>query len=160
MGGRGSSSGLGSYSSSYIRKQLPKNEEFEIMRRKSLPELEGTEKQVRWANKIREGIMKELFDYTIKRTSEGNPADLFRTATHGTDEIVKRIEYKERTIELDPRVNRERIDREISSFKDLAKRISKFNEIAKNKSASFWIDNRTDWSNNYMNKKFKKKIDS
>ncbi len=158
MGGRGGNSGLpgGRLSEKELSRKIPDSKEFSIARP---PQLEGSEKQVAWANDIRKGILKELGVYAITRTSDGRPSDLYKIATQGKEAIIKDIQGNPLINSASGKLREEKIENAIAGYKDLADRIRRLNSIAQNSSARFWIDNRTNQLENDHNKKFINIID-
>lgn len=158
MGGRGGASGLsgGGLSEKELSNRLPDAKDFSI---EMPPPLEGSEKQVAWANDIRKKILKELGIYTITRTSDGRQSDLYKTATQGKEAIIKDIKSNILINSASGKLREEKIENAVSGYKDLASRIRRLNSISQNSSARFWIDNRTNQLENDHNKKFRNIID-
>ena len=156
MGGRGGQSGFSNNQFS----RIPDVKEFKWVVGRELPQLQGTEKQVKWARQIRNQIGKDLFEYATRRTSDGRPSKLLLVALKGKESIKKDIKDETSYI-YDQNVKRQRVKASVDAYVDLAKRIKQFNKImTSSDSAKFWIDNRPGWTENYLNKKFRKKIDS
>lgn len=156
MGGRGSSGG----GSRGIRGMLPDRTSFDVNRINELPRLQGTEKQVAWAEKIREETLSELWWYTINRDSEGKPSMAAETYARGKDAMVRSIrESPLVSLAGNEHVRNENIQRQINGFRDAKRRLEAYHSISQNTSASFWIDNRTNVLQNYLNRAFKRKID-
>lgn len=139
--------------------ELPETDEYRRLLKKNFPALTGTKKQVEWAEEIREGIRKELSYYSRYFLSDGRPCALFNVLKQGNEAVIKDILASVSHFDNET-VKKERIASRISAYKDLAKRIKRYNEIMSNSSAVFWIDNRRNCSDNYMDKKFKEFIDN
>ena len=133
-----------------IADRLPHPSEFKPERPS---QLEGTEKQVKWAAEIRNSILRQLSVYAVTRTSDGRPSDLYNIAKQGKDAIMKDIAENPLINEAEGKIREEKLQRAIDGYQDLADRIKRYNSIANNTSAKFWIDNRTDQLENFNNKK-------
>lgn len=156
FGGRGGASG--GEAKGWVSR-LPKDEEYKAISKKSeLPELEGTEKQVKWAQGIRIETLRELHYYTMNYTSDGRPKTGFQNLSKdGNEYAVQRIKN---VLEVHGNpsgdVRAQVINNQIESINDHAKRVKIYNEIASHTSAKWWIDHR-----DYFDKiNFKKQIDS
>lgn len=155
MGGRGSSSGLDSISN-YISKSLPK-EVPKLMLDSDYPELNGTERQIAWARKIRKELGEDLRAYvdrfdSYKKRSNGLGSLISNQIRQNRDNAIKFI------LNGVEKSNNKRQDLKeivdiVSNYSD---RVKRFNNIMSNTSASFWIDNRTE---DGVNKKLRRKID-
>lgn len=146
----------GGLSEKELSKRLPDMKEFSVDR---APKLEGTEKQINWANDIRKEILRDLSTYAVTKTSDGRPSDLYKTVKQGKDAIINDIKNNPLISDTSGKLRKEKIESAISGYKDLASRIKRLNNIAQNSSAKFWIDNRTNQAENYRNKKLRDKID-
>lgn len=160
FGGRGGTSGVGGGGEAkrWIS-QLPKDEEYKAISKKSeLPELEGTEKQVKWAQDIRIETLRELHYYTMNYASDGRPKSGFQNLTKdGNEYAVQRIKnVLEVHGNVSDDIRSQVINHEIETINDHAKRVRVYNEIASHTSAKWWIDHR-DYSDKAA---LKKKIDS
>lgn len=139
---------------------LPGKTSFDINKMDELPQLIGSEKQVAWAEKIREETLSDLWNYTITRNSNGNMSRSAEIYAQGKGAMEKSIrENPLVSMAGNERIRNEHIQRQISGFSDAKRRLEAYHAISQNTSASFWIDNRTNQAKNYMNKAFKKKID-
>lgn len=156
MGGRGGASGFQNW-----QNRIPQLDEYRRLLKKDWPELEGSEKQIKWAKAIREDLRNDLWGYASLRTSDGRPTDayniLLRSGRDGAIRDIKKL--IERLRDSSDEVKKERLERKIWAYTDLAKRIKKYNDIFSNRSAAFWIENRWNSPKNYMNQKLKKYID-
>lgn len=153
MGGRGSSGG------SSISNRLPEPVKFDIKTMfLNMPALEGTEKQVAWANKIRNSIVQEIASYATRRDSEGRPSTMVYTYLGGKSAMEKSVK-DELTDYMSGATKARVISNRIETFKDAKVRLERLHSISREKSAKFWIENRTDSEKNYMNKALKKRID-
>lgn len=141
-----------------ISNKLPGKNEFTL--KTDLPELKGTEKQIKWAESIRKSILEDMGHYTIQRTSDGRHSDLYSIAKNGKQAIIDDIKSDSLINAINnPTLKAEKIERIVDSYNDLAKRISRYNEIASHTDASWWIDNRPNQLKNSFNSKLKKYID-
>jgi len=113
-----------------------------------LPELEGTGKQVAWANKIRQEAAGTLQDeVTHEEWKEGQPK-------RSVAQLVEALQNEEATQEYLDELPEFLVDRTIKSMNELLERYERMIEIATNPSAKFWIDNRGNQEKNYMFNKF------
>lgn len=119
----------------------------EPIKRMELPKLEGTEKQVAWAEKIRDEILHSLAN-TLRQDENGRPCNAieYMTSKEKMEEWIEQGFFEEQ------KQNR------YKTIIYLAKCIERMNKIADNKSAKFWIDNRTNQMANYMNQKLIKEV--
>lgn len=149
MGGRGGSSG-------FWQNDVPDASDYKA---ESIPMLKGTPKQIEWANEIRKPMLKELANYTVRRTSDGRASMLYETARKGKGAIINDIQSSPLVKSTSGALKKQKIKDQVEGYKDLAGRIKRFNQIVRNDSAKFWIDNRTNQPENYMNQKLKRRID-
>lgn len=158
MGGRGGSSGLSSGNTSVkdIAKRLPDVKEFTLDKP---PQLEGSEKQIAWAKQIRAQQVKELYMYAITFGANNNQAsiDLVNAMNNGKDSMADYI-YKQANQyqSYSAKTRKELAESYINKYKSMKDRVKVVNEIATNKSAKFWIDNRD--SIDEFKKRINKKI--
>lgn len=162
MGGRGGSSGLSSglYSRNSIAKELPDSDSFKM---RELPELEGSQKQIDWATKIRQRVLNSLMSYATGYQSDGHGAigDVVgKTKNEIAESIQKRIEGAESKKAKDFQKSYA-----IERYKDIAERVKRVNEVASVRSSSWWINYNQKYefkfgqSEYYRNQQFKKYID-
>lgn len=119
----------------------------EPIKKMELPELEGTEKQVAWAEKIRDEILHSLAN-ALRQDENGRPCN----AIEYMISQEKMVEWIEQGFCEEQKQNR------YKTIIYLAECIERMNKIADNKSARFWIDNRTNQMANYMNQKLIKEV--
>jgi hypothetical protein len=119
----------------------------EPIKRIKLQKLEGTEKQVSWAEKIRDEILHSLTN-ALKRTEDGRPCNAIEYMT-SQEKMVEWIEQGR-----DEEHKQERYETIIY----LAGCIERMYKIASIRDARFWIDNRTNNQMNYMNQKLIKEV--
>ena len=153
-----SSSYGGGYTDSKIMEELPNK----LDTLKELPELVGTEKQIKWAKDIRKEVGMELARYAVDRNTEGNPVsrDHFTNLGKGKEAMLSEIQNNALVKMTKGEVQGQRIKDRIGTYNEISRRYNTYKEIMSNDSAKFWIDNRPGSSpETYMNKKFKKKID-
>lgn len=153
MGGRGASSGARGEA---VYNSLPDKTAYEA---KDLPELSGSEKQVKWAETLREEADEVLWHYAIHRDGRGNPSGLHDIAIKGRNKIKEYIEDNPLVDTTSGKLRAEKISDQIAAFRELADRVKRYNEIMSNSKASYWIDNRDSTLQNYMFKKWKNYID-
>ena len=103
---------------------------------RNMPKLEGTDKQVEWATKIRLEIIKDIAGH-LKYDELGRPI----AGPNGL--LEKYITDKEVTEEQE---------------RKLSERFERWNKLVSTSDSKFWIDNRTNQAENYMNKKLTKQI--
>lgn len=151
-GSSGFDSGGNGYSVSSIKKQLQ-----ELVVYGQAPKLEGSEKQIEWAKQIRSDFARNLLyaissglpDYVKARNSGGEEA----VAKLIHDEAVNRnkgrydyISNKKLAKSEENKSIMEDVGRRVKAYNMMAKRAQALNEILKNKSAKFWIDNRNSYN--------------
>lgn len=131
-----------------------------------MPELQGTEKQIKWAETIREKAAKVLHqelmfeDYEVvdlvtgrKNRVEKRPVDAIIKALMSEQGISDYLtELKERNLP------ESRIESAIKSMNNAYDRFVRISEIMSNADAKFWIDNRDNQEKNYMFNKFKQYV--
>lgn len=162
MGGRGSSGGGSGGMSSAERKDIMSRlpnapKEFYMS---DAPKLTGTEKQVRWANSIRQQVAEDLFNYATTQTSDGKRADLTETVFGGKNAMLKSIQDSPLVSMTTGAVRQQKIDSAIDGFKDAAARYERATSIVtSHTSASWWIDNRNNVGNNHGQNKLRKIVD-
>lgn len=154
MGGRGGSSGLSGsgISAKDISKKLPDTKEFALDRP---PQLEGSEKQIAWAKKIRAEFVPKLaqsiFAYNqdlVKAINGGKEAVAKQIYENAVNTFKNRYSYISDKKEAERLTNKDIADyvkRQVSTYNTLANRVKALNELAQNKSAKFWIDNRNSY---------------
>lgn len=157
MGGRGGSSGLsggGGISAKDISKKLPDKKDFAFDRP---PQLEGSDKQIAWAKKIRAEFVPKLAQSVF-----ANQQDLVKTLNSGEkEEVAKRIyesavsTYKNRYNYISNKKEAKRltdkdianyVKREVSRYNTVKDQVRAINKLATNKSAKFWIENRNSYN--------------
>lgn len=82
MGGRGGSSGLGSKGSGRIKSQKV---DFS-----GLPELQGSEKQVKWAEQIRSNVINTI-NNNIERMEKSENRDYYKPSIEAFKEIGEKV---------------------------------------------------------------------
>lgn len=130
---------------------LPDEKKFKI---NMAPELDGSEKQVKWANDIRKSLVVELGNYAAYYTDDGklDTNNMFKTAIAGKESMINAVKkaYKIRKMEPNASISKKQAseynERLISSaarsYEKLSERIQRFNKITGEKSAKWWIENR------------------
>lgn len=129
MGGRGSSSGMNS-----IRP---------LTLVKTVPRLEGTEKQVSWARSIRQEVLRDIRS-GFNWMPDGRPTT-YMNYLFSTEKI------QELFSEYSGKPNVELIKHLQDSYK-------RYSELTKETSAKFWIDNRIDGIKNAGNNKLYERV--
>lgn len=112
----------------------------------NLPKLTGSEKQVRWAEKIRIEILTDIMNRL--------DANQWLPILSSTEKMIDWVEtYPIKGTAATPQeYGLELLLRQSGMF-------AKMIDLAvKNTDARFWIDNRTDQMENYMNKAIRKQI--
>lgn len=153
MGGRGGRGG-----SVGISAKLPGKLSFDYQTYEP-PALEGTEKQVKWAEKIRNSALDDMWDYAVSFSSDGRQSDMASIYVDGKNAMLKSIKSDYLINSTSGRVQEEKLRDRINSFSDAKDRMERWHKLAEKKSAKWWIDNRSNTLENYMNKKLKKFID-
>lgn len=158
MGGRGGSSGLSGggkeYSVGNIKKKLPDMNDFKLDKP---PQLEGSEKQIAWAKKIRAEFVPKLVQSVFAQQQDivkaMNSGGKDGVAQYIHDEAVNT--YKNRYSYISNKKEAEKladkdissyVKREVSSYNTLRNRVQAINKLAQNSSAKFWIDNRNSYN--------------
>lgn len=162
--GRGTSglggSGSGSENSNMVQqlmKKLPSDNDFVFS---GFPNLTGSQKQIDWATKLRNDALKDLGGYAITRTSDGKPSNLINIAQKGQKAMADDILNNPLINSIaNPTLKQQKIDAQIASYQDLARRIKVLNTIFAHSDSKYWIDNRKNSPDNYLYKKWKKMID-
>ena len=161
MGGRGGASGIsGAYTDKRITSELPNA--LSVFKAKDLQPLVGSEKQVKWAESIRNEIGEELYKYSLQQKSDKTPVskDMRMDMQSGKPAMLSAIKNNALVKATSGDVKKEKIKNAIGTYNEIYRRHETFKSIMSNTSAKFWIDNRPGSSpETYMNKKFKKKID-
>lgn len=156
MGGRGGSSGLSGsvISVKDISKKLPDTKDFALDRP---PQLEGSEKQIAWAKKIRAEFVPKLAQSVfanqqsvVKALNSGGKEEIAKNIYEDAVNTFKnRYSYISDKKEAERLTNKDISDyvkREISRYKKVRNQIQAINKLATNKSAKFWIDNRNSYN--------------
>lgn len=134
MGGRGSSSG----GTSNWRSRLPKVQTPIDM--DNLPPLTGSEKQIKWANDIRDELIEKL-GYKMYKTESGNP-------TKALDYIFSKNDmekYVKSAIEVfsDAPDFSIKLNNRVTALRTATEQMTRLkNLIQEETSAKFWIDHR------------------
>lgn len=160
MGGRGGSSGLLSDYGKTIGNSLPNELDFKF---RDLPDLQGSPKQIGWAEKIRSRVINDLKSYATGHQSDGSMA-IDNVIGKTKREMIQKVKQR-----IDGAISNEAKEYQknyaIERYKDISERIKRVNEVASVKSASWWIDYSQKYetkfgqSGNYKNQQFKKFVD-
>lgn len=116
----------------------------------NFPKLEGSEKQVEWAEKIREKALIALrFEVLHEEYEEvsalpnGRSRTLKRKVTSSFNSLVSTDAVKAHFEELEKgRMPASRFEESVKTMNATLDRFNRFAEIATSPSAKFWIDNR------------------
>lgn len=130
MGGRGGSSGIGK----------TKIEVRTISPVRNIPDLNGTEKQVQWAQTIRKDILNEVragFSYAPDGRKTTYIKDLF------DEKSVKKITDNLKEMSKDKSLTHI-VDGNLRTIKHLSESFERYRKLTEENSAKFWIDNRKD----------------
>lgn len=160
MGGRGGSGGSAQKGAEYrdIVKRLP--DAPDALDLDAMPALQGTEKQVKWAEKIRQDLVADLAEYATSYTSDGRRSSSAETLAKGKKAMADSIMQNPLVTDTVGRVREEKINNQIKGYVDAAERWKRVKSLVDgHTSASFWIDHRANQVKNYMNKKLKAYID-
>lgn len=122
----------------------------------NLPELTGSEKQVKWAAQIRSDAQREMFNYATTQSS-GRPSSLYAVAQRG--EKAKRQFIEDAVSNFNEKIKTQRRAEYEEKFSDLDRRIEVYNRIFSHSDAKYWIDRRSNSEINYQFKRFKAMID-
>lgn len=147
MGGRGGKGGAAGSSLPQVQRPMG-----------SFPELAGTEKQVKWANKIRDEVYNALVREMYK-TESGfrTEAPDYITSTKDMQTWVKLTRDAFKT--ANSRILEEKVNSSIDSLRRASDQYGRIRSlIGKETSAKFWIDHRSTHPGDPAWKSFKKKI--
>ena len=123
---------------------------------KSLPELTGSEKQVKWATQIRSEAQQEMFTYATTQMN-GRPSSLYEVAQRG--QTAKQQFIDKAVSSFDGELKQRKRAEYEAKFDDLDRRIEVYNRIFSHSDAKYWIDRRSNSEINYQYKRFKAMID-
>lgn len=138
MGGRGGSSGGGGAT---IKNALPGSPSFKIEEFGKLPKLNGTEKQVRYAERLREETLSDLWNYTSNYDSNGNRSNKVFTYAKGKEAMMAEINSDQLINMTSGETRKQKVSQAVAGYVDAAKRLERYYSISQNNSAKFWIDN-------------------
>ncbi len=117
-----------------------------------LPALEGSEKQVKWAENIRANALKAMQIELVREDwKEGQP----KRSVKG---LLQPLTSKKATQEYLDQKPEFLVEGTIKSMNNLLDRFDRYTEIATQSSAKFWIDNRDNQEKNYMFNLFEKYV--
>lgn len=126
--------------SNEIKKRIPEQSAFVV---KMPAKLEGSDKQVEWADQIRKKVLKTLGIYTVNRLSNGDPCfGMWETAKKGEEAVVENILNSPLVTSTEGSLRQEKIENHISAYKDMAERIKRLESITQKTSAAWWIENK------------------
>lgn len=137
MGGRGGSGGGGAA----IKNALPRSPSFKIEEFGNLPKLNGTEKQVRYAERLRDETLPDLWNYTSSYDSDGNVSNKVFTYVKGKEAMMAEISRNPLINMTSGETRKQKVLQAVSGYVDAAKRLERYHSISQNNSAKFWIDN-------------------
>jgi hypothetical protein len=125
---------------------------------KDAPALEGSEKQIKWAEKIRAEAFREMTQYALNYSSEGGLSSMWKVLVKGKEAMFQNVME---TKELFGKYGQQHMERNIAAFNDTANRINRVIELVESHpQASFWIDNRKESAKNVHFYRFKAKVDN
>lgn len=131
--------------------------------------LEGTEKQIAWAEEIRKKAAAVLLDNNVLREEYVQESYLPGGKPEVQSRTVKSLIAALRSEEgikahfdgmKADNLPESRFESTVKSMNDALDRYARFVEIMSNASAKFWIDNRDNQEKNYMFKAFKEYINT
>lgn len=127
---------------------------------KDLPQLTGSDEEIKEAKKIRSKTLKDAQYYALTKLSDGRPSDLYKTASLGKQAMIDSINNSALVKAVwDPNVKQQKISDKVAMYKDTYARNQRFGDILSQTSAKFWLDHDTNTPKNYMNLHFKDYID-
>lgn len=142
------------YSVENIKKKLPDINDFKLDKP---AKLEGSEKQIAWARKIRADFVPSLVESVFAQQQ-----DIVKAMNNGGNEGVARYihdsavnAYKNRYSYISNKKEAEKlmnkdiasyVNRNVSSYNTLRNQVQAINKLASNSSAKFWIDNRNSYN--------------
>lgn len=118
----------------------------------TLPTIEGSEKQIDWAMKIRNQAAATLkYEVTHVEWKEGQPK-------RSVESLLIALESEESIQNHLDNVPEFLVEKTTKSMNDLLDRYARLIEIATNPSSEFWIDNRDNQEKNHKFNKFAKYV--
>lgn len=136
MGGRGSAGASGSTSDRGIMSRLSG-----FPGKMNFPALEGSDRQVAWANQLRRNAFNYLYQEAVERDANGRQFGHVRTLMNGKEAMLSEI--KSSAEGVDREVRGQWINRRVDAYNSAAERYGRLkNMFESNKSAKYWIDHR------------------
>jgi len=145
--------------------RLPSPIQIQDMRQAS-PELQGSQKQVEWAGKIRNELMSALASRVMSQTADGRPI-----GQQAQKELIEALQSKSAMVEyvgghvkiregtaMTPHLLNQEIARKTALLNEKAEQIRRLGVVAKQPEAKFWIDRRTSQAFNFQNKKLEEYV--
>ena len=146
MGGRGSNSGVVGATAS-ANAMLPSYDTKALAERMShgLPELSGTQKQVRWASDIRYEAQETMLQAITAKYNIGN--DTYQDIANGKKSMQDGVQKAYNTgfgISGNKTVAKEWAERRAKTYKDVSDDLQRVDTILQGKTeSSWWIKNRS-----------------
>lgn len=125
MGGRGGSSG-----NSGIAARLPGKLSYDPQSYE-FPALEGTEKQVKWAEKIRMDALERIWNYATTYTSDGRPSGMAEIYLCGKAAMLSDIKNNQLIQATSGSLREEKLRDAINSFAEAKARMDRWNVLTK-----------------------------
>ena len=125
MGGIGGSSG-----NSGIAARLPGKLSYDPQSYE-FPALEGTEKQVKWAEKIRMDALERMWNYATTYTSDGRPSGMAEIYLGGKAAMLSDIKNNQLIQATSGRLREEKLRDAINSFAEANARMDRWNVLTK-----------------------------
>lgn len=140
MGAGGASSKVGGRSSKSGDRSIM-NRLSEFPGKTNFPALEGSDRQVAWANQLRRNSFNYLYQEAVERDANGYQFGHMRTLMAGKEAVLSEI--KSSTKSIDKEVKDQWISRSVEAYNSAAERYGRLkNMFESNKSAKYWIDHR------------------
>lgn len=136
MGGRGSAGASGLTSDRGIMSRLSG-----FPGKTNFPALEGSDRQVAWANQLRRNSFNYLYQEAVERDENGYQFGHMRTLMAGKEAMLSEI--KSSTKSIDKEVKGQWISRRVEAYNSAAERYGRLKTMFEShKSAKYWIDHR------------------
>ena len=140
MGAGGASSKVGGRSSKSGDRSIM-NRLSEFPGKTNFPTLEGSDRQVAWANQIRRNAFNYLYQEAVERDANGRQFGHVRTLMNGKEAMLSEI--KSSAVGVDREVRSQWINRRIDAYNSAAERYGRLkNMFESHKSAKYWIEHR------------------
>lgn len=132
----------------------------------NIPQLEGSEKQIAWAEQIRKNAAAELqYEVTHEEYEQVSslPGDKSTIQKRSVESIIRALTSEEGIndyfVKMEANnLHESRFKSAVQSMNNALDRYTRFVEIMSNADAKFWIDNRDNQEKNYMFRAFREYV--